>query len=142
MRNGCVQSVPLPLTSPPCRREAKPQPSSQEALQRPKPGPYLPVSKILKGFFSLGATLLSCPFLCIRPKGLTPLAELALLLLAVPLLLTLQKLLLLDALGERSHQLLAAPLEAWPFYQEPPFCGLIYFLYVSVSDLMTPDISL
>ena len=34
---------------------------------------------------------------------------LALLLLALPLLLTLQKLLLLPELGERSHQLLAEP---------------------------------
>ena len=40
------------------------------------------------------------------PKD-TPLLLLALLLLALPLLLTLQKLLVLPLLGERSHQLFA-----------------------------------
>ena len=40
------------------------------------------------------------------PKD-TPLVLLALLLLALPLLLTLQKLLVLSRLGERSHQLFA-----------------------------------
>lgn len=37
--------------------------------------------------------------------GASPLTLLALLLLALPLLLTLQKLVVLDPLGERSHQL-------------------------------------
>ena len=43
-----------------------------------------------------------------NPKA-TPFELEALLLLALPLLLTLQKLLLLPELGERSHQLLAEP---------------------------------
>ena len=42
-----------------------------------------------------------------RDQGATPFELLALLLLALPLLLTLQKLVVLLALGERSHQLLA-----------------------------------
>ena len=42
----------------------------------------------------------------IHPKGATPFALLALLLLGVPLLLTLQKLVLLLTRGDRSHQLL------------------------------------
>jgi hypothetical protein len=41
------------------------------------------------------------------PNGASPLVLLALLLLALPLLLTLQKLVVLLVLGERSHQLLA-----------------------------------
>ena len=41
-----------------------------------------------------------------KPKD-TPLELLALLLLALPLLFTLQKLLVLPELGERSHQLFA-----------------------------------
>jgi hypothetical protein len=43
-----------------------------------------------------------------NPKD-TPLLLLALLLLALPLVLTLQKLVLLLELGERSHQLLVEP---------------------------------
>lgn len=43
---------------------------------------------------------------------------LALLLLAVPSELTLQKLLLLLELGERSHQLLAEPRNAAPRHNE------------------------
>jgi hypothetical protein len=45
----------------------------------------------------------------IHPNGAMPLVLLALLLLALPSLLTLQKLLLLPEYGELSHQLLADP---------------------------------
>ena len=60
------------------------------------------------------------------PKGASPLVLLALLLFAVPLLLTLQKFVALLELGERSHKLLADP------YQKPPaetalLAGFPYF---------------
>lgn len=45
----------------------------------------------------------------VHPQGASRLELPALLLLAEPLLLTLQKLVALLALGERSHQLLALP---------------------------------
>ena len=64
------------------------------------------------------ATLLACD---IHPKGERPLVLLALLLLALPLVLTLQKLLLLPELGERSHQLPAVTFRSYPLmlYCEP-----------------------
>jgi hypothetical protein len=63
--------------------------------------------------FGLKATGNTSPFkkVSMRPvllkSGDTPLELLALLLLALPLVLTLQKLLELSELGERSHQLAA-----------------------------------
>lgn len=78
--------------------------------------------------FGLGFPLLLSPGRISRPKALlclpppprgrrqenpgdTPLLLFALSLFALPLLLTIQKLLLLPELGERSHQLEAEPLQ-------------------------------
>ena len=59
----------------------------------------------------LPLTSLSLPSLVaeVLPKGARPFVLLALLALAVPSLFTLQKLLELPLLGERSHQLFALP---------------------------------
>lgn len=60
-----------------------------------------------------------------NPK-LTPLEVLALLLLASPLELTLQKLLELLELGERSHQLLAEQLAHNLYFILEDFCTYFY----------------
>ena len=78
----------------------------------------------------------------LHPKGDSPFALLALLLFALPLLLTLQKLVALLTRGERSHQLLAEPSEDTAVLSKPYLLGLIYFLYSSPSAFNTPAISL
>ena len=70
----------------------------------------------------------------------TPLALLALLLLLLPLLLTLQKFVLLEALGERNHQFVAHSQDSVNNYK---IQCLTYkqsygkFLYRSLSDFIT-----
>lgn len=84
--------------------------SRRPASPQKRPGQH-PLSKLLYiGIFHSRyfVTLHKCKKVR-HPKGARPFVLLALLLLALPLVLTLQKFVLLPLLGERSHQLLLEP---------------------------------
>ena len=83
----------------------------QEASGRSHRGKYLPFREgfalLLHGLGFRPSGLLS--LICVQDPKATPFELDALLLLALPLLLTLQKLVELLPFGERSHQLFAEP---------------------------------
>lgn len=81
-------------------------------------------SPSVKVLISLKTTFLT---MHVRNPNATPYELLALLLLAVPLLLTLQKLVALLPLGERSHQLVA----------EQRRQNLTYFFFINQVNLDT-----
>lgn len=93
---------------------------------------YLPFRKVIHSF-SRYPVFTSYSVSYTRNPKHTPLVLLALLLLALPSLLTLQKLVELPLLGERSHQLLADIADN--------LCPYFRFLNLSLSLFIAPDMS-
>lgn len=82
----------------------------QEASDRSHRGKYLPFREglglLLHGLGFRPSGLLS--LICVQDPKATPFVLVALLLLTLPLLFTFEKLVAFVALGERSHQFVAA----------------------------------